>query len=714
MAVERVSRTQRDLQRLDGRRGPKDSHAVTWGEIDTLMAAIAARSKASSGKYVVSLGTDLGDLPGELGVDVIVSPTIGAPTGLTISSSVNEATGVSFIYVDWDDVEGASGYQLGFIIDGGGEFLVSAPTSFFQNSVIAGQTISVRVRSINSLNVPGPWSTYVNHVAQKDTTPPPVPTGLEITPAFNGFWIKWDKSPAADISRYDVYERASPTPAPSAATNPTFTSASPVFFRGSLPNGATRYYWIRAVDYSENASAWSARISATTVTDPGELLDLLEGEITESQLFSDLGDRIDLIDGPESMVGSVSWQVAAAYDNAIAAIEEEAEVRAEQTGDLFGQYTVKIDLNGYVSGFGLASQAPVDGTPSSQFLVRADTFAIANPSGPSVSPELPFIVRTSGTTIGGQYVPPGVYIRDGFIQNGTISNATIADATITDAKIQELSATKLISGTQIANNITVNGQALGTIKDNADNPAARINAASTNILPGKITLTGSATLLNWTASADRTQIDGGRIYTNSIEADSVDTTSLAADSAFITNLTSTGTSFMNQLLVRTANIENGAIKTAKIGDLEVDSAKIANLTVGTNKITGEAVTDSEVEVDTYYSLGAGDGLGWKEVLVVSPWVNPENYRLLLNISFRVDQSATTSIGETRWRLQFDNETVYQENQMDGWTVNDIYRTASVLVPNPGSGGKKTAFWWYKDTSTLTLRDIVITATRIKK
>ena len=38
-----------------------------------------------------------------------------------------------------------------------------------------------------------------------------------------------------------------------------------------------------------------------------------------------------------------------------AALSQEASTRATQTGQLYGQYTVKIDTNGYVAGFGLAS-----------------------------------------------------------------------------------------------------------------------------------------------------------------------------------------------------------------------------------------------------------------------------------------------------------------------------------------------------------------------
>jgi Domain of unknown function (DUF1983) len=61
-----------------------------------------------------------------------------------------------------------------------------------------------------------------------------------------------------------------------------------------------------------------------------------------------------------------------------AAIAQEATVRSQADGSLFAQYTVKIDNNGYVAGFGLASQT-VNGIPTSSFMVRADSFSIVNP-----------------------------------------------------------------------------------------------------------------------------------------------------------------------------------------------------------------------------------------------------------------------------------------------------------------------------------------------
>lgn len=134
-----------------------------------------------------------------------------------------------------------------------------------------------------------------------------------------------------------------------------------------------------------------------------------------------------------------------ATENLSAAVQTETTARAAETGQLFARYTVKVDVNGYVAGFGLASTAN-GATPTSSFAIRADAFYIANPTGPGVAPAMPFIVRTTPVTINGVEVPVGVYMSDAFIQNGTITNAKIANLAVDDAKIANLSVSKLDAG----------------------------------------------------------------------------------------------------------------------------------------------------------------------------------------------------------------------------------------------------------------------------
>lgn len=183
------------------------------------------------------------------------------------------------------------------------------------------------------------------------------------------------------------------------------------------------------------------------------------------------------------------------------ALQVEATTRATQTGELYAQYTVKLDVGGLVSGYGLASSAT-----ASAFGIRADRFWVSPPAivsetmpttnlyvgkawyrpsdeatmymtqyTPGVISEWkslqvdgmeqvaaavsPFVINATPTGTYGQpgYIPPGVYIRDAYIKNGTITNAKIGNAAIDDAKIANLSAAKLTAGTVAAGDISSTG-----------------------------------------------------------------------------------------------------------------------------------------------------------------------------------------------------------------------------------------------------------------
>lgn len=206
--------------------------------------------------------------------------------------------------------------------------------------------------------------------------------------------------------------------------------------------------------------------------DIARVINDLQAQVIESPLFKALGERINKIDAPgtgviaqlddERTIRSTAVSalvedittLTAGVDGNTAAIATEASVRATADGLLNAQYTVKVDVNGYVSGFGLASTA-VNATPYSDFTVRADRFSIASPSGPGITPKVPFIVLTTPTTVNGYTVPAGVYIdaamikvasigeaqidfaaiREAHLQNAIIGTAKIKDAAITSAKI---------------------------------------------------------------------------------------------------------------------------------------------------------------------------------------------------------------------------------------------------------------------------------------
>ncbi|WP_025915793.1 DUF1983 domain-containing protein [Herminiimonas sp. CN] len=191
-----------------------------------------------------------------------------------------------------------------------------------------------------------------------------------------------------------------------------------------------------------------------------------------------------------NMAGAVAsnWnQVQAAIRDAngnivsSSAVKQTAESAVNRAGQLEAKWAVKTDVNGYVSGFGLASTVN-NAIPYSSFIIRADNFAIGSPSGPGITPAVPFIVRTTPGYVNGQYVPPGVYMQEAFIANGTITNAKIGVAEVDTLKLAGNTVTVPVGQTSVSNT------ASATLTLDADYPIFVICTVSQSY-PSTITLT---------------------------------------------------------------------------------------------------------------------------------------------------------------------------------------------------------------------------------
>ena len=316
---------------------------------------------------------------------------------------------------------------------------------------------------------------------------PHPPTNLSASGALANIIVSWNAPTYTGHAYTEIWAHTSDAIGSSQLVGMTAGNS----FAHSLGEAATRYYWARNVNQNGLASAYNntAGLQAATGTSPSLLLSLLTNQITDIQLYSDLSTRINLIDGASGVSGSVNARILTETNNrttADTAIASSVTTLSSTVGTnttaistnlgsvngLKAQYTVKIDSNGYVSGFGLASTV-IGATPTSEFIVRSDKFGIASPSGPGISPAEPFLVRTTAASIGGETVPVGVYMNAAFIQNGTISNAKIGDAAIDSAKI----ANATIVAADIANATITNAQIASATIVNANIANATITGA---------------------------------------------------------------------------------------------------------------------------------------------------------------------------------------------------------------------------------------------
>lgn len=114
------------------------------------------------------------------------------------------------------------------------------------------------------------------------------------------------------------------------------------------------------------------------------------------------------------------------------------QTHARSINGLEAQYTVKVDVNGRVAGYGLAT-TPKNGTPESRFIVNADRFGVGAVGKADI---FPFTVDTQKNRVGvnGELVVNGKAIIDN-LNAGTIHGDKIAANTLNANRIRAGSVT---------------------------------------------------------------------------------------------------------------------------------------------------------------------------------------------------------------------------------------------------------------------------------
>lgn len=270
-----------------------------------------------------------------------------------------------------------------------------------------------------------------------------------------------------------------------------------------LEKGKT--YYLRAAGY-DSFGKDNLKISISLSF---TVYDVSTTDLSESNLNQALRDKIALIDGDGA--GSVNERVAAVRsmaDGNAAAIQ----THARSINGLEAQYTVKVDANGKVAGFGLAT-APKNGTPESKFIVNADRFGIGATGKEDV---FPFVVDTQKNRVGvnGELVVNGKAVVDN-LNAGDIHGDKITANTLDANRLKagSVTAREIGAGAVTAREIGANAVTADKIK------VTDLSAVSSNL--GSIT-GGSLNIGdgNFTVSPEGVLTANNAVIRGRIEADS--------------------------------------------------------------------------------------------------------------------------------------------------------------------------------------------------
>nr|DAR17408.1 MAG TPA: tail protein [Caudoviricetes sp.] len=157
------------------------------------------------------------------------------------------------------------------------------------------------------------------------------------------------------------------------------------------------------------------------------------------------------------------------------------QAHARSINGLEAQYTVKVDVNGKVAGYGLAT-TPKNGMPESKFIVNADRFGVGSTGKADV---FPFVVDTQKNRVGvnGELVVNGKAIIDK-LNAGDIHGDKITANTLNANRLKagSVTAREMAAGSITADKLNVNN--LSAISANMGN----INGGSLNLGNGRFTV----------------------------------------------------------------------------------------------------------------------------------------------------------------------------------------------------------------------------------
>ncbi|MFT0518172.1 host specificity protein J, partial [Pseudomonas faucium] len=245
-------------------------------------------------------------------ITVIPPGVIDPPARVEITSRsvVSQGIAITTMRVSWPSVKGAVAYDVEWRKDNG-SWLRLPRTGTLGSEVegIYSGIYQARVRAVSVMDVSSVFavSAFVD-LKGKESLPPAV-THLTAAPLIFGISLKWSIPPGAeDTQRTEIWY--SPSNSLEAATKlADLAYPQTEYVMQGLAAGTAFFFWARLVDRTGNIGPWYP-VAPTVVhgiaeTDAGPILEMISGQITESELGQELLEEIQKIPGLQDQIDAL-------------------------------------------------------------------------------------------------------------------------------------------------------------------------------------------------------------------------------------------------------------------------------------------------------------------------------------------------------------------------------------------------------------------------
>lgn len=249
----------------------------------------------------------------------VVPPNLQAsPKNVKITSNtyVEQTLAVTSLTLSWDQTPNAVAYEAQWRVDDNDWINLgqTGAQQFTVKGVYTGKYLG-RVRAINAVGVKSVWATStLTDVKGKDGKPPAL-ASLTTTGLLFGIRLDWAFKPGSTDTLYTQIRYGETPSFENSQLLGDYAYPTDSHELHGLKAGQLFHFWGRLQDRTGNYGDWlplstqAGVVGRTLLNDNGQYNDYFAEMISNTALDKDLYERIELIDGPPTLAGSVNDRI---------------------------------------------------------------------------------------------------------------------------------------------------------------------------------------------------------------------------------------------------------------------------------------------------------------------------------------------------------------------------------------------------------------------